>query len=171
MIKIAGILFIGISSGMIGFRCSFNIKKRIDMLTTITYILGEFADRACFSREPIPEIIKSTLSKTSGLYYMWLENLLELLNRDNQYNFMMAWVESLNIFRQNGLQENELNILKEFGIRIVNLNEDRLEEILHKYINLLEEYISELKADYKVKSKLYQSMGVLMGLFIIIIVI
>ncbi len=171
MVKLTGILFIGISSAMIGFKCSFDIKKRIDMLGTITYILGEFADRACFSREPLPEIIRSTVPKTTGIYKGWLENLLEFLSRDNSYNFAGAWNESLDIFRQNGLKENEMNILKEFGIRIVNLNEDRLEEIVHKYINLLESYIGELKAEYKVKSKLYQSLGVLLGLFIIIIVI
>ncbi len=171
MTKAVGLLFIGISSAMIGFRCSFDIKKRIDMLSMIAYILGEFADKACFSREPLPEIVGSTVSKVDGIYKEWLERLLELLNRGNSYNFAGAWNESLEIFKNNGLQENEVNILKEFGIRIVNLNEDRLEEILDKYIKLLEGYIGELKAEYKVKSKLYQSLGVLMGLFIIIIVI
>ena len=69
------------------------------------------------------------------------------------------------------LKTEDIKILESFGNRIINLNEDRLSGIVDNYVRTLDEHVNHLKSEYAIKSRLYRSMGILAGLFIIIIVI
>lgn len=171
MVKILGIIMIGMSAAMIGCQMSYNMKKRIDMLYTIRFILEEISNEACYGREILPEIIKTASDKVYGKEKEWLCLLYDRIEVSGECDFTRAWTESLEVLKQTSLKDEDLEIIRDFGTRIINLNEDRLLGLIDNYVLSLNEHMDSLKAEYGVKAKLYRSLGILFGLFIIIIVI
>lgn len=171
MVKLVGILMIGMSAALIGYQMSALMKKRIDLLCTISFILEEISNEACYGKEILPEIIKEISMKTGGREKEWLCVLHEKLEESGNHDFTGAWKESLVFLGQTALKAEDLELISNFGSRIINLNEDRLLGIINNQVLSLNEHINKLKAEYDVKARLYRSMGILTGLFIIIIVI
>lgn len=171
LVKLLGIVLIGLSAAMIGCQMSWNLKKRIDMLVSIRYILEELANEACYGREILGEIIHEISRKVTGVEKEWLLILYDKIKITGECAFYVAWKESLLTLQNSALKKEDLELIENFGTRIVNLNEDRLNGLIGGYVAALNERVDNLKTEYGVKARLYKSLGVLVGLFIIIVVI
>lgn len=171
MIKMWGIIMIIVSAATIGWQLSLNLKKRILVLETIKFIFEEISNEACFAKEVLPEILNRVIDKVDGTCKEWLHFLIERLADVGEISFAGAWKESLEVLGDLLLPTEDTEIFENFGVQITNLNEERLKRVVSVYVKTLENRIDLLKKDYIIKSKLYKSLGVLSGIFIIIIVI
>lgn len=171
LVKLIGIVMIGMSAALIGYQLSTVMKKRIDMLCIIRFIMEEILNEASYGKEILPEVILAASLKVDGREKEWLLCLHEKIRISGEYDFIHAWKESLDVLRHTALKTEDIKIFESFGNRIINLNEDRLSGIVDNYVRTLDEHVNHLKSEYAIKSRLYRSMGILAGLFIIIIVI
>lgn len=171
MLKILGIILIFVSASAIGFQMSYNMKKRIRLIREIKYVLEEIINEAIFGRDILYNILTNVSEKTDGICKKWLFCICDDFRMNEGTDFKRAWFTSMQYLKTYGLKNEDIDIISNFGERIVNLNEDRLSSISMEYIKRVDEHIDELNAEYAVKSRLYKSMGVLAGLSIIIIVI
>lgn len=171
MIKIWGIVMIIVSAALIGWQLSMNLKNRIKLLSEIKFVMEEIGNEVCFGKEILAEIIRNTLNKTDGTCRYWLSLLTQNIEGPGEMSFAKAWTESLSALEVSEITKEDIEMIEHFGTQVSNLNEERLSGVILTYIKNLNERIEQLKKDYAVKGKMYRSLGILAGVFIIIIVI
>lgn len=171
MVKLVGILMIGISAAMMGLQLSLKMKARIDLLKEIQYALEEMSAEAEYAMEILPHIIENTAGKTSSYCKEWLLNLYEKIKNTGEYGFCQAYQESLLAFKNSELKDEDIKIIEMLSDKIVNRDGDRLSVVFQGTIKELSGHRMEIEAEYREKSKLYRTLGLLFGLFVIIIVI
>lgn len=171
MVKLLGVLMIGISAAMTGLQLSLKMKARIDLLKEIQYAMEEMSAEAAYSMEILPRIIGNTAQKTSSVCQAWLTALYEKIKNTGEYGFCQAYRESLSVLENSDLKDDDIRIIKTLSDKIVNRDGDRLSLVFQGTIRELSVHRTKIEAEYSEKSKLYRTLGLLFGLFVIIIVI
>lgn len=171
MIKLIGIVIIGISAAMIGYKMAGNMKQRITLLDEISKILQEISNEATYSMKTLPEIVYDISKKDNSVCNRWLSNLWERLDTNKDAHFVNAWENSMECLTQTTLKAEDIELIKPLGRRIINLNNDMLAGVIKNMVETIDVYNKYLKDEYRVKSGLYRKLGILAGIFIIIIVI
>lgn len=171
MIKLIGSLMIVFSSSMIGWNMAASMKKRVELLQNIRDFMEGLAGEILFGREVLPEIIRELSLKTDGVVKEWLCVLYRKMEVIGSCHLTLAWEESLNILKNTELKGEDLEMMRDLGSRISNLNEDRLVKVMEGYVARFDEQIGCLREEYRIKAKMYRSLGILFGFFLIIIVI
>lgn len=171
MVKLVGILMIGVSAALIGLQMSLRMKARIELLKEIQYALEEISAEAEYSMEILPCIIGNAAKKTSSVCSAWLLALYEKIKNTGEYGFCQAYKESLPILKNSELKDEDIKIIEMLSDKIVNRDGDRLFVVFQSTIRELSDHRTGVEAEYREKSKLYRTLGFLFGLFVIIIVI
>lgn len=166
MIKILGIISIIISSTLIGIVGSEKLRNRVKELNLINYMLEEIAILIRYKAMTVYEIVE-TLTQNQ------IFNKLTFLNNFNsnlQIPFKSTWNKNIDDM-PTSLIESDVKLLKSFG---ASLGTSDIDGQLST-IGVFKESFFKLEKDatviYDKKSKLYRSLGVLIGAFISIILI
>ena len=166
MIKLFGIISIIISSSLIGIYSSEKLKNRVKGLNLINYMLEEISILIRYKAMTVYEIVETL--KQNQIY-----NQLSFLNNfDNnmQIPFITKWEKNIDEM-PTALTASDLKLLKSFG---ASLGTSDIDGQLST-IEVFKENFSKLEKDsiaiYEKKSKLYRSLGVLVGAFVSIVII
>ncbi|MGN0160386.1 MAG: stage III sporulation protein AB [Lachnospiraceae bacterium] len=168
MVKIIGLICVLCACTMMGFHLAQRMKIRLEMMIQIRFVLEEICSNAVYGHELLPEIILSLIHKNHGIIKDWLEILSQLLR---EMDFGLAWKQSMSALKGNILREKDIEVVELFGVQIMNRDSKRLQEVVQVYVNTIEEYIGFCREEYASKARLYQSLGILGGVFIVIIII
>lgn len=171
MVKLTGVIFIGFSAAMMGLQLSLKMKSRLLLLKEIRYALEEISAEAEYSLDILPCIVGNTAKKTSSVCSAWLSSLYDKLKNTGEYGFCRAYEESLQVLRQSELKDEDIQIIESLSEKIVNRDQDRLADVFRHTIRELACHQEAVASEYREKSKLYKTLGILFGLFVIIIVI
>ncbi len=171
IIKLIGItLIIGSSSG-IGFYFSNYLKNRItdlgELKKSILILRGEIR----YGNTPLPEAIESIGKKNNRLSNFFAFVGQELMKL-NGIPFYTIWTEGIRI----GLKESHLNkqdkeTLSKLGETLGYLDKEMQINLINLYIEELEAEIKESFKIMKEKSYLYNTLGVMAGIFIAIVML
>lgn len=171
MVKLLGVIFIGFSAAMMGLQLSLRMKARLDLLKEIRYAFEEIRAEAEYSMEILPCIIQNAAKKTSSVCSEWLYSLYDKLKNTGEYGFAQAYEASLQILKNSELKDEDIRIIEMLSEKIINRDKDRLSDVFGSVIRELSQQQDAVAAEYRDKSKLYRTLGILFGLFVIIIVI
>lgn len=102
----------------------------------------------------------------AGMDSDWLLNISEELKEFQKRSFHEVWTASIDThFKQSLLTKSELEELKQIGKHISR------PEAIRLYLIQLENAIQTTREEEKEKKKLYQSMGILTGIFLVLVLI
>ncbi len=153
------ILFVLISlSGPI-YLCSLN--KTISYIKSSADSLRIISSDIKYKSMPLFEIIDN-ISNTFNLYYY-----KKLSNKNSFSNFENDWINIIN--NDEYLDIESKKILIQVGNIVGKTNSSRQYELLNKYADDLEKIYFERKQELRKKSKIYNSSGILFGIFVVII--
>lgn len=166
MLKWIGcILIIGASSG-IGFAKSNDLQSHLNELEEIKKLFYLLRSELQYTRAPFAEVFEKIGKKTKEPYGTWLLDLCERLQRKGFGSFWEIWCLSITENLQNtSLKEDELEELKNVGKNLEYM------ESLDLYIEQLEYKITNTREAYRSKRKLCQSMGIMGGIFLVILLL
>ena len=166
MHKIIGVMLIvsactafGVEKGR---ELSIHRKELEELHRIFTYIQTELE----YMRTPIGELFMKIKNKVDAAYQEWLEFLAENAQNAHSRSFIEIWISSIDIhFKQSFLTKSQLEELKQIG---KNLSKP---EAISIYLTQLENDIQNTREEEKEKKKLYQSMGILTGIFLVLVLI
>ena len=102
----------------------------------------------------------------AGMDSDWLLNISEELKEFQKRSFHEVWTAYIDThFKQSLLTKSELEELKQIGKHISR------PEAIRLYLIQLENAIQTTREEEKEKKKLYQSMGILTGIFLVLVLI
>lgn len=158
-------LIIGAGAG-IGFSKSNDMQKHLNELEGLKKLFYLLRSELQYTRAPFAEVFAKIASKTEGKYGEWLVSICKKLNDKTQGSFWEIWCQSIEEdLRETNLKEDELEELKNVGKNLEYI------ESLDLYIEQMEYRITNTREVYRSKQKLCKSMGIMGGIFLVILLL
>ena len=139
----------------------YSLNKKISYIKSSADSLRIISSDIKYKSMPLFEIIDN-ISNTFSLYYYKKSS-----NKNSFGNFENDWINIIN--NDEYLDIESKKILIQVGNIIGKTNSSRQYELLNKYADDLEKVYFERNQELRKKSKIYNSSGILFGLFVVII--
>ena len=139
----------------------YSLNKKNSYIKSSADSLRIISSDIKYKSMPLFEIIDN-ISNTFSLYYY-----KKLSNKNSFSNFENDWINIIN--NDEYLDIESKKILIQVGNIMGKTNSSRQYELLNKYADDLEKIYFERKQELRKKSKIYNSSGILFGLFVVII--
>jgi stage III sporulation protein AB len=172
VIKVIGCILIITSSAGMGWYFSSELKNRISDLRELKKIIFLLRGDIRYANTPLPEAVQALSIRHDGKYKKFLNNISEKLNELGGISFCDIWKEAvLKDLENTSLGKKDLANLAQFGENLGYLDKDMQINTIDLYLSQIEDEIKDLSKNVKEKSYLYNSLGVLGGIFITIIML
>lgn len=170
--KVVGCILVILSSTLMGFYCSNQLKCRIDNLQDIRKLIVLLRGDIRYSSTPLPEAISSIAIRHEGSFKGFFTKVSERLSEYGGNTFAQVWKEAV----EEELLETYLNKkdklqLIQFGENLGYLDKEMQINTLELFIAQVEEEINMLSKTAKEKVYLYNSLGIMAGIFVSIILL
>lgn len=171
-IKIIGCILIIASSTGIGFYFSNEMRCRIEDLKELRKLIVLLRGDIRYASTPLPEAISSIARRNHGNYVGFFTSTSIKLQELSGLTFSDIWKEAVEKELTNtSLAKKDKLHLTQFGENLGYLDKEMQMNTLDLYIVQLEDEIAELSKMAKEKAYLYNSLGIMAGIFISIIML
>lgn len=167
MIRITGILLIFLTSTVIGIFLSNNIKNKRERLIKERKMLEEISIMIRFNSFTLKEIIHELEHAELFCDFKFLKILKITLEKP--ISFPEAWEQAIK--KDDIISESEKKLLTELGYNLGTTDIDGQLSTLNIYKIRLDEMIEEESEKYRVKGKMYRSLGIMFGAMIGILIV
>lgn len=166
MLKIIGSILIITATTSIGFAKSNEMQCHLCQLEELKKIFCLLKSELQYTHAPFAEVFCKISAKTSTPYKEWLSILSHRLGQKAQGSFFDIWCLSIaEDLEDSSLTEDELEELKNVGKNLEYI------EGLDLFIEQMEYRIKNTREVYGSKRKLCQSMGIMGGIFLVILLL
>lgn len=170
--KVIGSLMVIISFSGMGFWCS---KRRIlcrKQMLELKRILILLKDEIRFLHTPLPEALKRLGNSSVSPFSDIFQQMGESLKNHEAENFYDVWEQGINrIFRESSIKWEYLEELLILGKNLGTMDWQAQLNRLDVYLMELEESLKRMQEENREKVKLYRVLGILSGIFIIILLV
>lgn len=169
LLKFILLTFIFCTSTTIGVLISKKYSNRLHILKDLKNALNIFEVKINFSFETIPEIFNEIAEKIKGttgkIFYETVKNI-------NEKNMLAgeAWEKSVEANSDN-LKKEDVNCIKTLGKLLGKTDVDGQISQIEIVNEFLEKQINEATEDKNKNEKMYQKLGAIVGLVIVIVLI
>lgn len=171
-IKILGCILIITSSAGMGFFFSGEIKTRIAELQELKKLIFLLRGDIRYANTPLPEAVQAMAIRHDGKYKRFLTGIAKKLNELGGVSFCSIWKNAVEKdLEKTSLSKKDLEGLARLGENLGYLDKAMQINTLDLYISQLEEEIVDISRNVKEKSYLYNSLGILGGIFITLIML
>ena len=167
IIKILIYSFIFLSSSMIGILLSKKYSNRVKELQEFKNALNIFKTKIRFTCEPIPEIfteISSSMSSNIGSIFKIAGNNMKLITAGEAWNSALD-TEILNI------DDEDRSILKNLSKLLGKTDVEGQISQIELTTTFLNEQISKAEREKSKSEKMYRTLGVILGITIVIVLL
>ncbi len=158
-------MIIGGCSGY-GYAKSRDLKNHLQELEELNKMFCLLKSELQYTRAPFAELFEKIAEKMNEPYKMWLNNLSRTIHKKEQETFWKMWCSSIDTdLKGTTLKKDELSELKNAGKNL------EYTDSLNLYIDQLEYQIMHTRESNRSKQKLCQSMGIMGGIFLVILLL
>lgn len=166
MLKLIGCICVLVSSFCIGMNRSEDLKRHLESLEELKKIFCILRSELEYTRAPFSELFEKMIKKVSINFAKWLHELVDRLQEKSNGTFEEIWSATIEEqLKTSNLSEEDLQELKSIGKQLEYINQIDL------YIERLEYKIVETRKAYQSKRKLWKSLGIMGGIFLVILLL
>lgn len=165
MIRITGILLIFLTSTVLGMFLSNNIKNKRERLVKERKMLEEISIMIRFNSLTLKEIIYELENAVCDFKFL---KILKIM-LEKPISFPEAWEQAIK--KDDIISESEKKVLIELGFNLGTTDIDGQLSTLNIYKIRLDKMIEEESEKYRVKGKMYRSLGIMFGAMIGILIV
>ena len=159
MIRAAALALIAVSCAGLGFVKSQALSGRVEDLLSLRKILRLLKGEISYAGTPLPE----------APYRDFLQDLSVDMQRYDGDSFAEIFARNTEChLKETRLSKDDREEWKQFGAMLGYLDKEMQLSTLKSFDETLAQKISELKEGLPAQKKLYQSLGVMGGLFLVI---
>ena len=171
-IKLIGSLFLIASTSAIGILKAESLNVRVKRLLELKRMIGCLQGELRFHKVSLSEAFEQAALRLEAPFDVFLNELSEKLEKKDQKNLMELWQDAVDqLLKKEGFQKADRYLLEMLGKGLGYLDLQMQVENLQLVMMQTEEAISEAKETQKIKGKLYQTMGMTAGVFLILLII
>lgn len=166
MQRFLGSVFIILSCSGLGFEKANELNRHVKQLEELKKIFTMLQSELRYHKISFSELFDIVSQKTDGIFRKWMQTLSENLSGHGNGTFQDIWIQSIEeSFQYSGLKKEEIEELKCLGTSLGYL------ESIGLYLEQLEIMIQNARNETIHLKKLYQSIGILGGIFLVIILL
>lgn len=170
--KVVGCILIILSSTLMGFYCSNELKSRINDLKELRKLIVLLRGDIRFGSTPLPEAISAIARRHEGNFKGFLAKVSERLSERSGDTFSLIWKEAVEMeLHTTSLYKKDKYHLIQFGENLGYLDKEMQLNTLDLFLAQLEEEIQESSKTAKEKAYIYNTLGIMAGIFVSIILI
>jgi len=166
MQKIIGSIIVVAVCSVMGFEKSRELQLHLKELEELKKVFILLRSEMQYTRVTFVEMFLKISKKIEGLYRSWLIQLSETLEKHEKGTLQEAWELAI----LDSLKESRLTIEEKEELCRVGSSLG-YPEAIELYLEQLELSIQRTREELKNKNKLYQSMGILCGIFLVIVLL
>jgi len=164
MQKVIGSMIVIAVCTALGFEKSNDLQMHLNALEELRKIFVLLRSEVQYTKAPFAELFLKISKKVDGVYKEWLSKISKDLERHEKGTLQEVWEVSIyEYLRESRLTKEELEELCRVGNSLGYL------ETIELYIDQLDFSIEKTREELKSKKKLYQSMGIMCGIFLVIV--
>lgn len=154
----------------IGYLKSAALSLRVEQLQTLQRMVMLLKGEISYAKTPLPDAFWNVGGRMEDPFRDFLRDMSDDMKRCDGRNFSEIFSENAEChFKESRLSGEDIAELKRFGQNLGYLDKDMQLANLEHYHMLLEQRIGELLGVLPQKKKLFQSLGVMGGLFLAIL--
>lgn len=168
---VAAILVLG---GAIGYayRLYLDHLERVEQLKKMEYCMGIMENEIQYSKSDACEICRVMATRLDGVYGAFFGKLYEDMKNNDGSTFAVLWKQHSQLLREiKTLRQRDLVLFQEYPPNIAFLDGGMQERDSARKREVLAQYIKEEQEQLQNNQKLYLTMGVMSGLFFVILLI
>lgn len=170
--KVVGCILIILSSTLMGFYFGNELKSRIKDMKELKKLIILLRGDIRFGSTPLPEAISSIARRHDGCFKGFFTRASEKLNERSGNTFSQVWKEAVeNELFSTSLNKKDKSQLIQFGENLGYLDKEMQMNTLELFLTQMEDELQDLTKTAKEKSYLYNTLGIMAGIFISIIMI
>ena len=171
-LKWMGCICILIACSGYGFSKGNEYRKHVNELEELRRIATMFAKETSYSKLPIAEISLRICGKVLEPYKSWLIGLSAALRKKQSNAFIDVWQEEVKgLLTKLSLSQEEAEELMILGGQLGNYNIQMQETAFRWYASCMEERRERLLKEVSEKQRLCNDLGILAGIFLVIMLI
>ncbi len=171
-LKIVGSMFLIVSTGMIGCLKAEELDERVSCLREFKRMMVFLQGELRFHKAALPEAFENVSKRIGEPFSTFLMELSKRLESKSLGGFEDAWKEmSEELLRKEGFRKEDKRLLETLGGSLGYLDLAMQTETLNLAILQTEESLRHAKEQQQVKGKLYRTMGIASGAFLILLVV
>lgn len=170
--KVVGCILIILSSTLMGFYCSNELKARVNDLKELRKLMVLLRGDIRYGNTPLPEAICAIARRHEGSFKNFFTKISERLSELSGKTFSHVWKEAVEkeLIKTSLNKRDKLGLIN-FGDNLGYLDKEMQMNTLELFLTQLEDEISELSKTAKEKSYMYNTLGIMAGIFISIILL
>ena len=172
IMKIVGCIMVIVSSAGIGLYFSGEIRCRIEDLKELKKLIGLLKGEIRYAATPLPEAIGVIARRHTGNFNGFLNYISTKLPEMSGQTFFEIWKTAVEqeLVSTSLTKKDKLQLIH-FSENLGYLDKDMQMNTIDLYLAQLNEEMNELSNTAREKSYLYNSLGIMAGIFITIIII
>lgn len=172
ILKIIGAAAILAGAGGLGFRKALEYRQKIDRLSELERMTEYFRGEIVFHNSALSEACEDIAKQVTEPLSSFLKRVAEKIERKTGEELKTIWTtEAKAVMRELSMDEKEREEFIRLGEKLGYLGRDMQEKTLNRYRAFLEKRRNGLEEEQKEKTKLYQTLGILGGLFLILLLL
>ena len=171
MIRLAGIGMIAAAVLALGFWYSLNMKKRIRNLHLMQTVLHMLAGEIGFTGRILEEAFEDISNRLEDPFSSFFQHVSERMQNQDGTGLIQIWKESEDMFMGSGLKEEDLELFRKLGNELGFLDVDMQLRTLELLEMQVKETTGRLEKNCEASCKMYQSLGILGALTVIVVMI
>lgn len=169
MLKLFGALLIIICSTFWGLSYSTGIEKRYKELLALKNSITILQCELEYTNVQLGAVIRNVISNNKEHSSFWVV-LEEKLSKKEAKTFRNIWYDSIRVeFKNSYLHEGDLLKLLRLGETLGMADRNQQINMIKLYLKTLDQTIQQLEREKLQNKKMAQSLGVVMGIFVVVI--
>ncbi len=174
--RYVGIWIMAGAAAGVGFLAADRVKDRLELLQVLKKMMYHLKNRIMYANATLPEavwevgerFVNHGPSACREMGRVFCE-IWELLEHEENINFSEAWDMGVSrIPKEFPLTAADRQNLRDLGEQLGYADRKMQERTILFYLEQAEDTIGNLKRDVEVRGKLYRSLGLACGLFLVI---
>ena len=172
MLKITGAVMILAAGTGLGMSYSMDLKRHLQELRQLKQLLYMLRGEIKYTRTPLPEAFCHISERTAAPFSGFLIAVAEKIEATDGKPFSKIWKEEAQkVLRKTHLKREEREQLEALGEVLGYLDQEMQLASLELYAEQLEAGILDAKENIRAKQRVYQSLGIAGGVFLVILLL
>lgn len=168
---IGGILILTATGGA-GYVYGRELKRYLETMLYFRYVMSLIKGEIAYTHAPLPEVFAEVAGRVKEPYALWLKRTAKETMKREEYGFARMWNRCVDKYLAALSLKYEHSILvKEPGTFLGSLEKDTLDHAMQMYLNRIDLEIEKLREGLAAKTRVSGCLGVMSGIFLIVILL
>lgn len=172
MQRLIGSVLIITATGGAGYIYGTELKKYLEQMQYLRFITGLLKGEIEYTGAPLFEVFSSVSCRVREPYRTWLSQTAARIKNRDETGFSRIWNKCVDCYlREIKMKREHSALIKELGTFLGQLDRETFSRSMQLYINRMDLEIEKLREGLIAKKRISRWLGIMSGIFLVVILI